>query len=641
MSSKVVPEKDEVKKTEEEEEEEEEEEDSDDDNDDDDDDDDDSDDDEYDSDDDDDDDRSREGRVTPHVKSIVRTANHMESDVHRKSLQKSKERLRLSGLGDKSADEIEEDCRITAQKKIDGATGIQKKLLALEESQRRKAVIEARSLFAEKSVKEKAKEELQSVNEENVKRKADLKVEEDIQDLRDAEKRKQAIEEEKKEMYEAEVFKAKELQGDYHRMRMLANQTHCIPPLTKSEAQWRESTRLQAAEMAGVAAMSEMKRGSKFFDFPRTDDEVATATVAFFSLPNSKASTTGLLPWVKISDEMATLFSSIRIDLFPEVFDTPDDKTAKNRNGGGGDGDNLSLTTSTPASTDGVSTAQPNGSSEAKASKRRRRKKRRDTSKDEKGLSLRSPPDSKTRTSSSSTSTTALLFGLIPTTKKITTKTSTKKKKKKEIDNKNAVSRGEVTVNDLQIEAQRQGATTSMLTTDGISFSRFAALLHKLLRKEVDSPSLLSSVSTHSKVNLIMPRFRDFHPIALCWLPEFRTALKIHSTSVKSYDYLGHCELNPVKAVEHMEQLATDSPEKFGRGALDAVQLDVSRLFKGRLVVAPEFTIACIMGSNESVRNQEAVRAYLKWITNPLLSVDPVIDPNSERRIASAGCVCM
>ena len=90
-----------------------------------------------------------------------------------------------------------------------------------------------------------------------------------------------------------------------------------------------------------------------------------------------------------------------------------------------------------------------------------------------------------------------------------------------------------------------------------------------------------------------------------------------------------------------MEQLATDSPEKFGRGALDAVQLDVSRLFKGRLVVAPEFTIACIMGSNESVRNQEAVRAYLKWITNPLLSVDPVFDPNSERRIAGAGCVCM
>ena len=198
-----------------------------------------------------------------------------------------------------------------------------------------------------------------------------------------------------------------------------------------------------------------------------------------------------------------------------------------------------------------------------------------------------------------------------------------------------------MTVNDLQVEAQRQGATTSMLTTDGISFSRFAALLHKLLRKEVDSPSLLSSVSKHPKVNLIMPRFRDFHPIALCWLPEFRTALKIHSANVKSYDYLGHCELNPVKAVEHMEQLATDSPEKFGRGALDAVQLDVSRLFKGRLVVAPEFTIACTMGSNESVRNQEAVRAYLKWITNPLLSVDPVIDPNAERRIGSSGCVCM
>jgi len=117
--------------------------------------------------------------------------------------------------------------------------------------------------------------------------------------------------------------------------------------------------------------------------------------------------------------------------------------------------------------------------------------------------------------------------------------------------------------------------------------------------------------------------------------------MKIHTTNVKSYDYLGHCELNPFKAVEQMEQLATDFPEKFARGALDAVQLEVSRLFKGRLVVAPEFSIACTMGSNESVRNQEAVRAYLKWITNPLLSSDPVIDPNAEQRRGAVGCVCL
>jgi hypothetical protein len=129
----------------------------------------------------------------------------------------------------------------------------------------------------------------------------------------------------------------------------------------------------------------------------------------------------------------------------------------------------------------------------------------------------------------------------------------------------------------------------------------------------------------------VIPRFKDYHPIASKWLPEYRHAMKLYTVSVKPYDYLGQCELNPVKAVEHMEQLATDSPDQFARGALDAVQLDVSRLYKGRLVCAPEFSIACTRGSNESVRNQESVRTYLKWITNPLLSTDPVIDPNAEK----------
>jgi hypothetical protein len=564
----------------------------------------------------------------------------MESDIHRKSLQRSKEILKMSGKGEKSPDEIEEELRAAAQKKIDSAIGIQKKLLALEESQRCKAVIEARALFAEKTVKERAKVELQSAEDEAKKRRADLQVEEDLQEIKDLEKRRLAIEEEKKEMYEAEVFKAKQLQSDYQKMRVLAYQKHCIPAITKSEAQWRESTRLQAAEMAGIAAMSEMKRGSSFFDFPQTDDEIASATVAFFSLPNSKASTTGFLPWVKISDEMATLISSLRVDLFPEVFEFADKTVVSSKKKSATTTSTTTTTTTAtaPTATDpgAISTTQPNGTlgnnvndsnSRQLARKRRKRKKRKNKTEVEKG----GKQHQSTKLSSKNNSSLSL-FGSIFTAKA----ENSKKNTKDDADN-----RGEVTANELKIEAQRQGATGSMITSDGISFSRFAALLHKMLRKEVDSPSLLSKVSMHPKVNLVIPRFRDYHPIALRWLPEFRAAMKIHTTNVKSYDYLGHCELNPFKAVEQMEQLATDFPEKFARGALDAVQLEVSRLFKGRLVVAPEFSIACTMGSNESVRNQEAVRAYLKWITNPLLSSDPVIDPNAEQRRGAVGCVCL
>jgi hypothetical protein len=570
-------------------------------------------------------DRSLEGRVTPHVKTIVRTAQQMESDEHRKSLQRSKEILRISGKADKTDEEIEEETRSLAQKKIDSTTGMQQKLLALEESQRRKAVIEARSLFAEKSLKAKAKLELPSAEEEAAKRIADLHIEEDIQAKKDAEKRKLAIEEEKKEIYEAEVFKAKEMQNDYLKMRKLANQTYCIPALTKSEGQWRESTRLQAAEMAGIAGMGEMKRGSKFFDFPKTDDEIATATVAFFSLPNSKASTTGFLPWVKINEEMAVLVTALRVDLFPEFFDMSLADAKKT---------NKTLITSHSSETKLVSTStvpsdttDPTKTSNNHHHKQKQKKRKMKV----KGARKHTTENKSEETTSSSTNN---LKHTIKTTSKRKLKRSisssaadvaTKKKKIK----KEGI--GDVTINELKIEAQRQGATNAMLEIDGISFSRFAGVLHKLLRKDVDSPSLLNKVSTHPKVNLVIPRFKDYHPIASKWLPEYRHAMKLYTISVKSYDYLGQCELNPVKAVEHMEQLATDSPDQFARGALDAVQLDVSRLYKGRLVCAPEFSIACTRGSNETVRNQESVRTYLKWITNPLLSTDPVIDPNAEK----------
>ena len=182
---------------------------------------------------------------------------------------------------------------------------------------------------------------------------------------------------------------------------------------------------------------------------------------------------------------------------------------------------------------------------------------------------------------------------------------------------------GLLEVEDVAKELQRQGATDAMVRRNGVPFSRFASLLQWALKPRHDLPSLLPLVHSASSVSRVLPRFSDFHPVARTWLPLFGRALAKYTRSVPAHDYLGKCELNPVKAVEQLELTATEDPAKFARGALDGVQLEVSRLFKGRLLNAVEFNIACIRGSVEAVRNSPPNRAFLKAVTDPTLLVDP------------------
>ena len=62
----------------------------------------------------------------------------------------------------------------------------------------------------------------------------------------------------------------------------------------------------------------------------------------------------------------------------------------------------------------------------------------------------------------------------------------------------------------------------------------------------------------------------------------------------------------------------------FAKGALEAVQLDVSRLHKGRLLNAAEFNIACMRSCVEEIRNEKKNKDFVKWITDPLLLEDPL-----------------
>ena len=184
-----------------------------------------------------------------------------------------------------------------------------------------------------------------------------------------------------------------------------------------------------------------------------------------------------------------------------------------------------------------------------------------------------------------------------------------------------------VTLEDLRDELQRQGATTRMLRADGVSFSRFSSALVALTRAPPPRApdSLLHLVPAHAKVNRVLPRFSDFAPVCATWLPDFHGAMAKYGADTLPYDYLALAELNPVKAVEQLELLNFKHGSKvFAKSQLEAVQLDVSRLHKGRLLNAAEFNIACIKSSVEEIRSQKNVKEFFKWITDPLLLHDPL-----------------
>lgn len=101
--------------------------------------------------------------------------------------------------------------------------------------------------------------------------------------------------------------------------------------------------------------------------------------------------------------------------------------------------------------------------------------------------------------------------------------------------------------------------------------------------------------------------------------------MKRYGKDTPAYDYLGLSELNPVKAVEVMELLNFKrGPTVFAKGALEAAQLDVSRLFKGRLLNAAEFNLVCMRGCVEEIRNEKKNKDFVRWVTDPLLLVDPI-----------------
>ena len=401
--------------------------------------------------------------------------------------------------------------------------------MGVAKRKRKEASIEARRLAAEKSRREadlaaatavfahhagEKKNALSAVEGARRQAAADAaalrKLEEEARATQEALMRGREAEERADE-YAGQVLDAKELQKIELRARKAAAARPLCPPMSKTAEQWREAIKMANDEAEREAIMREMKRGAPFFDFPKSAADIATCTVAFFSLPHTRASVTGFMPCARVDEHMSNLVTQVRAVLLDQHFSARE----------------------------------------------------------------------------------AL-----------------------------------VTLDDLCDELQRQGATERMLRGGaGVSFSRFSSALVTLTRARPpkEPVSLLHLAAAHAKVNRVMPRYSDFAPVAATWLADFHAAMAKYGRDTPAHDYLAQAELNPVKAVEQMEMMHFRVGAKvFAKGALEAVQLDVSRLHKGRLLNAAEFNIACMRSCVEEIRNEKKNKDFVKWITDPLLLEDPL-----------------
>ena len=203
-----------------------------------------------------------------------------------------------------------------------GAEELEKKRRAAEESKMLADVTQARAAFAHHETERSAA--MSAVEG------ARLQAAEDARALAAVEAARKAMDEkllrgrdkdERAADYANQVIEAQSLQkAELVAVRALRAKP-LLPPMSKTAEQWREAIRMANEEAAREAVLREMKRGAPFFDPPRTVEDIATCTVAFFSLPGVKASVTGFARTARVDDHMASLITLVRSVLLADYFE--------------------------------------------------------------------------------------------------------------------------------------------------------------------------------------------------------------------------------------------------------------------------------------------------------------------------------